>query len=245
MTARAWSVTYLSCLGRWLTLPDCPSWRVLGTRPAARGTDSAVGPECPRNAGPTALGGTVASGDLEPADWWCDADGSVRVTAPVKEVIDMVRIEGQIVIGRPVEEVFDFVADESNEPRYNPRMGRSDKITNGPIGVGTRFRAETTSMRRPVPMVIEFTGYDRPRRLASTTHLSSMDLQGTLTFDPIPEGTRMQWSWDVEPQGVLKVMTPLVALMGRRQEQRIWTGLKHLLEGQTGRGNAAREQGPR
>ena len=97
-------------------------------------------------------------------------------------------------------------------------------------------------MRRAVPMVIEFTGYDRPRRLASTTHLSSMDLQGTLTFDPIPEGTRMQWSWDVEPKGVLKVMTPLVALMGRRQEQRIWTGLKHLLEGQTGHGNAAREQ---
>jgi hypothetical protein len=80
-------------------------------------------------------------------------------------------------------------------------------------------------------MVIEFTGYDRPRRLASTTHLSSMDLQGTLTFDLTPEGTRMQWSWDVEPKGVLKVMTPLVALMGRRQEQRIWTGLKHLLEG--------------
>jgi hypothetical protein len=72
-----------------------------------------------------------------------------------------------------------------------------------------------------------------------------IDLQGTLMFDPIPEGTRMQWSWDIEPQGVLKVMTPLVALMGRRQEQGIWTGLKHLLEGQTGGGNAAREQGPR
>lgn len=34
----------------------------------------------------------------------------------------MVRIEGEIVINRPVEEVFDLVADETNEPRYNPRM---------------------------------------------------------------------------------------------------------------------------
>lgn len=85
-------------------------------------------------------------------------------------------------------------------------------------------------MGRAVPMVIEVTGYDRPRRLASTTHMSSMDLQGALTFDPVPEGTRMGWSWDVEPQGVLKVMRPLVALMGRRQEQRIWRGLKRLLE---------------
>ena len=81
-------------------------------------------------------------------------------------------------------------------------------------------------------MIIEFTGYDRPRRLASSTHMSSMDTHGGLTFDPVPEGTRMRWSWEVEPRGILKVMRPLVAWMGRRQEQRIWTSLKHLLDGQ-------------
>ena len=33
------------------------------------------------------------------------------------------------MIARPVEEVFDFVADERNEPRYNPRMLRAEKLT--------------------------------------------------------------------------------------------------------------------
>jgi uncharacterized membrane protein len=143
----------------------------------------------------------------------------------------MVRIEGQVVIDRPVEEVFDLVADERNEPRFNSRMRRVEKIVTGPIGVGTRFRAETTSMGRTVPMVIELTGYERPRRLASTTHVSSMELEGALTFDPVPGGTRMRWAWDVQPHGPLKLMPPLVARMGRRQEQRIWTALKFLLEG--------------
>jgi len=69
----------------------------------------------------------------------------------------MVRIEGEIVIKRPLEEVFDFVADERNEPRYNPRMRRAEQISDGPIGVGTRFRAEIASMGRLVEMVIEFT----------------------------------------------------------------------------------------
>lgn len=87
-------------------------------------------------------------------------------------------------------------------------------------------------MGRTVEMVIEFVGYERPRRLASSTHMSSMDLQGALTFDPVPDGTRMRWSWDVEPRGILKLMSPLVARMGRRQEETIWTGLKHLLEAQ-------------
>jgi uncharacterized protein YndB with AHSA1/START domain len=144
----------------------------------------------------------------------------------------MVRIEGEIVIDRPVEEVFDVVADERNEPRFNPRIRLVEQISDGPIGVGTRFRAETVSMGRPVEMVIEYTGYERPRRLASTTHMSSMDIQYTLTFEPVPEGTRMRWSGELEPRGIFKLMSPMVAGMGRRQEQRIWTALKHLLEGQ-------------
>lgn len=142
----------------------------------------------------------------------------------------MVRIEGEIVINRPVEEVFDFVADERNEPRYNRKMRRAEKISEGPIGLGTRFRAEVVRTGRAVPMTIEFTGYDRPRRLASSTRMSSMDIQYTLTFEPVPEGTRMRWSGDVEPRGILKLMSPVVTWMGRRQEGRIWTGLKHFLE---------------
>jgi uncharacterized protein YndB with AHSA1/START domain len=142
----------------------------------------------------------------------------------------MVRIDGGIVIDRPAEQVFDFVADQRNEPRYNHQMRRAEKISEAPIGVGTRFRAETASMGRAVPMVIEVTDYERPRRLASTTHMSSMDIQYTLTFESVPEGTRMRWSGELTPRGSLKVMSPLIAFMGRRQEQRIWTGLKHLLE---------------
>ena len=108
----------------------------------------------------------------------------------------MVHIEGDIVINRTPEEVFDFVADERNEPRYNPKMRLAEKISDGPIGLGTRFRAQTVSMGRPVDMVIEVTSYQRPHRLGITTHMSSMDLHGGLPFDPATDGTRMRWSWD-------------------------------------------------
>ena len=47
----------------------------------------------------------------------------------------MARIEGEIAINRPVDEVFDFVADERNEPRYNPKIARVEKLSDGPIGV--------------------------------------------------------------------------------------------------------------
>ena len=57
-----------------------------------------------------------------------------------------------------------------------------------------------------------------------------MDVRYTLTFDPVSQGTRMRWVGDVEPKGYLRLMTPLVGWMGRRQERRIWTSLKNLLE---------------
>jgi hypothetical protein len=142
----------------------------------------------------------------------------------------MTHVDGQIMIHRPVDEVFDFVADERNKPRYNPQMRQAEQTSAGPIGVGTTFRAESTSRGRPVMMTIAFTEYQRPRRLTSATHLSTMDIQGTLTFDPVPEGTRMQWSWNLKPRGMLKLMTPVIALIGRRQERTIWTGLKRYLE---------------
>jgi hypothetical protein len=77
----------------------------------------------------------------------------------------MPRVEGDLPIERPVEDVFDFVADERNEPRFNPRMLRVEKVSRGPIGLGTRFSAEMATGRRRTRMTIEFTGFERPWRL--------------------------------------------------------------------------------
>ena len=144
----------------------------------------------------------------------------------------MAHIEGEIVINRPTDVVFDFVADERNEPRFNPQMRRVEQITAGPVGLGTQFRAEMANMGRTVEMVIAFTTFERPRRLASHTRMSSIDIRGALTFEPVPEGTLMRWLWEMEPRGILKLMTPMITRMGRRQEETIWAGLKRHLEGQ-------------
>lgn len=81
--------------------------------------------------------------------------------------------DGEIIIQRPVEEVFDFVADERNEPRCSRRIVRAEKVSPGRIGLGTRFQAELETVRRTMPMTIEYTGYDRPRSLASVTRSAS------------------------------------------------------------------------
>ena len=142
----------------------------------------------------------------------------------------MVTVEGEITIGRPVEVVFDYVANQTNEPQYNPNMVRAEKVTEGPVGKGTRFRSAVRSAGRTAEMLIENTGYDRPRMLASTTTMKQMDIEYTLRFEPVAEGTRMRWSGQVRPKGGLRLLGPLVTWMGTRQERRIWSSLKRHLE---------------
>ena len=142
----------------------------------------------------------------------------------------MADIDGEIVIGRPVDVVFDSVADQSNEPRFNPQMVRAEKITPGPVGTGTRFRSAVASRGHPTEMLIECTGYDRPKLFATTTTMNQADISYTLRFEPAPAGTRMRWSGRVRPKGAVRLLGPLITWLGRRQEQRIWAALKRHLE---------------
>lgn len=147
----------------------------------------------------------------------------------------MGRIEGQIVIGRPVEAVFDFVADERNEPLYNPSMSSAEKVTEGPIGAGTRFVAFIHPLGNMHEMLIEFTAFDRPKSLSTTSTMSMATASGTLTFEPVPTGTLVRWSWQIRARGLMKLLAPILIPLARRQERVIWTSLKQHLETATSR----------
>jgi hypothetical protein len=142
----------------------------------------------------------------------------------------MANINGSIYIDRPPEVVFDFVADERNEPQYNPNMTTVSLLSEEPIGVGSRFAATLMLRGRPITMSVEFTEFVRSRRLGSVTTTGPMDTVGALTFEPSGKGTIMTWSWRIKPRGLAKTTSPIVAWMGRRQERAIWSALKQLLE---------------
>lgn len=142
----------------------------------------------------------------------------------------MTRIAGEVTIAAPVDEVFDMVADERNEPRYNPRIVRAEKVSEGPVGIGTRFVAEPKSMGAKGVMALEILEYDRPHRLHNVVNSSYMRVDGTLTFDKVAGGTRLRWDWDMALVGPMRVLSPVLTLIGPRWERRNWVGLKKYME---------------
>ena len=142
----------------------------------------------------------------------------------------MPRIAGHIAIARPAEVVFDVVADQTREPAYNPRMLGSRRLTGGALGEGSTFAAVARTRGRRIPMTVEILEYDRPRRLRTRTRMHGAEVDGTLTCRPLPTGTDLAWDWDLSLEGAAKALGPVVGVLGRRQERRVWAGLRDYLE---------------
>lgn len=142
----------------------------------------------------------------------------------------MAHVCGEVVIEAPVDEVFDFVADERNEPKYNPRIARAEKLGDGPVGEGSRFVAQPAGMGSGGAMTVEILEYDRPYRFHNVIRSSYMQVDGTVTFTNQRGGTLLRWDWDMGLTGPMKIFSPVLALIAPRWERRNWVALKRYLE---------------
>jgi uncharacterized protein YndB with AHSA1/START domain len=142
----------------------------------------------------------------------------------------MTHIAGEVTINAPVSEVFDMVADERNEPRYNPRIARVEKVSEGPVGPGARFVAEPRSLGAKGTMTMTISEYDRPRHLHNVVRSSYMQVDGTLTFEEVEGGTRLRWDWNMGLIGPMRILSPVLAVIGPAWERRNWVGLKEYME---------------
>lgn len=83
---------------------------------------------------------------------------------------------------------------------------------------------------RPLRVDIEITRHERPRVLGSRSAMAGSTVVGELRLEPEASGTRLSWDWEVTVPGPARLLAPLVAVVGRRQERAIWAGLKDWLE---------------
>lgn len=128
------------------------------------------------------------------------------------------------VIDCPLADVFALFRDVD---QYNEHEGSPvpvlDKITDGPVRVGTRYR-EVVRMMPGITMTIftEITDYDPDRYLASRWWSGVMEGRLAYTFEETADGVRVIQKMSLNPKGVLRVFSPLIkAMFSRAGEQRL------------------------
>lgn len=134
----------------------------------------------------------------------------------------------------PVEEVFEFVTTVENDEQWHPRVVHSPPV-DGTMEPGATWRPEAEGLVGTSELTLECTEYDPPSKFGYRTPSGMMGgrLKTTAaeyTFTENGDGTQLQWSATIEVNGVLRLLTPLLARMVRNDVETSLTDLKSLLE---------------
>ena len=136
-------------------------------------------------------------------------------------------IENVIEIARTPEDVFDYLSDLGNEVRWNPDCLSMEQLTEGPVEVGTRFRAKW----KQGPVIFpEVTAYVRPR---NWTYENGGPIACVLdiTLEPTSSGgTRLTSRGTWSANGLAKLFFPVFIRTMRKAEVQVLANARRALE---------------
>ncbi len=136
-------------------------------------------------------------------------------------------IENAIEIEATPEAVFDYCTDVHREPEWNPKLLEVEKLTEGPIGLGTRFRIRLDGVGWSTTENIAF---HRPSYWAATSASRKLDVRIEFEVTPTGRGARLSVRTLLLPHGVLRLAQPILRRYMRQQWEHHLIRIKAKLE---------------
>ena len=145
----------------------------------------------------------------------------------------MAQFKTSLVIHRPIETVFNFVSNYQNSPQWVSGTMKHQKITPGPIGVGTVIHTTGHAAGLRVEATRIVIAYEPPVKYSFKSDYRRVPFTTTFFFEPMQSGTRLTVMVEGEPAGLFKAATPLILGMLRQQVESDLRRLKSVLEEQS------------
>ena len=143
--------------------------------------------------------------------------------------------ETSAVINRPIEEVWALLTDPFNIPRFGRITLGVRKTSPGPTGVGAVWQGRMIFLGSERPVTGVVTEWDPP---GATTWSGTIAGMGSFSLRQTPEvaadGTKVGRVIDGEPEGIFKLIWPILMLSLKRVERGDPERIKRFLE--AGRG---------
>ena len=120
----------------------------------------------------------------------------------------MIEAHGGTEIEAPIERVFDYVADARNEPAWLPGAQKVEKVTDGDVGLGTRFEGVYA---RAGTVALEIVAFDPPHRLTFRADARIVRFDDEIELTSVDGRTQLRARMLAQPKGVMRLMGPLMA----------------------------------
>lgn len=119
-------------------------------------------------------------------------------------------------IAAPPERAFALAADLAGAGAVFSGIARLELLTQGPVGVGTRFRETRVMFGRESSEEMTVLAFDPPRAFLVGNEAHGCRYRKTFAFAPDGAGTRATVTFEAEPLTLMaKVMAVLLAFMAK------------------------------
>ena len=142
----------------------------------------------------------------------------------------MVNVQTEILIRRRRDEVAEYAANPDNAPQWYDNIHSSQRLTTGPIDVGSKVAFTAKFLGRDLNYTYEFIEYVPAEKLVMRTAQGPFPMQTTYTWAEVIGGTRMTLGNTGEPSGFSQLAGLFMAPMIRRATRKDLHKLKSILE---------------
>jgi carbon monoxide dehydrogenase subunit G len=106
---------------------------------------------------------------------------------------------------------FRFLSDFNNLPAWDPSIVRVERLTAGPISVGTRFLVTLRFLGVESALDYRVEEYEPNRRAVLMGTATTVTATDTVLVEPHRGGCRVTWDADIRFAGPLRLLDPLFA----------------------------------
>jgi hypothetical protein len=153
----------------------------------------------------------------------------------------MIRTRSDISIGRPVGEVYDFVGVDffANYPRWSPEVLQLEKLTAGPVRVGTVGRQVRRDEGRRTEARFRVSELTPAGRIAFVS-LGRPHFRVCYDFRALEHTTHVIFAFELKPDPLLRPFRSVLQNALDRGSARVVRNIKALVEGEGVVGRASR-----
>jgi carbon monoxide dehydrogenase subunit G len=118
----------------------------------------------------------------------------------------MAHYETTLDVPAAPETAFAYLADLSNATAWDPSIVQAERIGDGPIGVGSRFRVVVAFFGRRIELDYEIERHDAPGTVSFVGRNKSVERRDTVTVATAAAGSAVTYEADLRLRGALRLL---------------------------------------
>ncbi|MCT2344290.1 SRPBCC family protein [Niallia taxi] len=122
----------------------------------------------------------------------------------------MADFRASVIITEPVDVVFAYFANMSYAPEYMSNVEETEKLTDGPVGVGTKYRELRKVRGKNATAEIEYLAYEKNVAIKRRSNSNGLLVDYDYRFAEIQEGTQVEFEGKVHVKGLMMRLTKRV-----------------------------------